>query len=166
MGRKYPPKFFQSMNLSIISVGNKPNKWELEGIDHYLKQLNNYVKINFINIKGQQNPKRSIEEVIKLEANLILKKIPSDSYLISCDISGDRVSSREFSKIFDNLMQKYSKVCFVIGGSFGLSEEIKLLSNKVLSASNFTFPHRLFRIILVEQIYRAISIINNAPYHK
>ena len=62
------------MNLSIISVGNKPNKWELEGINHYLKQLKNHVKIDFINIKGQQNPKRSIEEVIKLEADLILKK--------------------------------------------------------------------------------------------
>ncbi len=154
------------MNLFIISVGNKPNKWELEGINHYLKQLNNYVKIDFINIKGQQHPKRSIEEVITLESNLILKKIPSDSYLISCDMSGDKVSSSEFGKIFENLIQKYTKVCFVIGGSFGLSKEIILLSNKVLSASNFTFPHRLFRIILVEQIYRAISIINNAPYHK
>jgi len=154
------------MNLFLISVGNKPNKWELEGINHYLKQLNNYVKIDFINIKGQQHPKRSIEEVITLESNLILKKIPSDSYLISCDMSGDKVSSSEFGKIFENLIQKYTKVCFVIGGSFGLSKEIKLLSNKVLSASDFTFPHRLFRIILVEQIYRAISIINNAPYHK
>ena len=154
------------MNLSIISVGNKPNKWELEGIDHYLKQLNNYIKIDFINIKGQQNPKRSTEEVIKLEADLISKKIPSDSYLITCDMAGDRLSSIEFSKIFENLMNENTKVCFVIGGSFGLSEDLKLISNKVISASNFTFPHRLFRIILVEQIYRAISIINNAPYHK
>jgi 23S rRNA (pseudouridine1915-N3)-methyltransferase len=154
------------MNLSIISVGNKPNKWELEGINHYLKQLNNHVKINFINVKSQQNPKRSIEEVIKLEADLILKKIPSDSFLIICDMAGDKVSSSEFSKIFENLMHEKTKVCFVIGGSFGLSEDLKLISNKVLSASNFTFPHRLFRIILVEQIYRAISIINNAPYHK
>ena len=61
------------MNLSVISVGNKPNKWELEGIEHYLKQPNN-IKINFINIKGQQNPKRTIEEVIKIESDLILKK--------------------------------------------------------------------------------------------
>ena len=105
-------------------------------------------------------------EVIKLEADLILKKIPSDSFLIICDMAGDKVSSSEFSKIFENLMHENTKVCFVIGGSFGLSEELKLISNKVLSASNFTFPHRLFRIILVEQIYRAISIINNAPYHK
>ena len=154
------------MNIYIISVGNKPNNWELEGINHYLKQLTNYVKIAFINITGQQNPKRSTEEVIKLEADLILKKIPSDSYLIMCDMAGDRVSSSEFSKTFENLMHDNRKVCFVIGGSFGLSDDIKLISNKVISASNFTFPHRLFRIILVEQIYRAISIINNTPYHK
>ena len=62
------------MNLSVISVGNKPNKWELEGIEHYLKQLKNNIKINFINIKGQQNPKRTIEEVIKIESDLILEK--------------------------------------------------------------------------------------------
>ena len=81
-------------------------------------------------------------------------------------MAGDAVSSNEFSKIFENLMHQNTKICFLIGGSFGLSKELKFVSNKVLSASNFTFPHRLFRIILVEQIYRAISIINNAPYHK
>lgn len=154
------------MNLTIISIGNKPNKWELEGINHYLKQLKNSVRVDFINIKGQQNPKRSTEEVLKLEADLILQKIPSDSYLILCDMTGEKMSSRDLSKLFEKLMHQNLKICFVIGGSFGISENIKTISNKVLSASNFTFPHRLFRIILVEQIYRAISIINNAPYHK
>ncbi len=154
------------MNLTIISIGNKPNKWELEGINHYLKQLKNSVRVDFINIKGQQNPKRSTEEILKLEADLILQKIPSDSYLILCDMTGEKMSSRDLSKLFEKLMHQNLKICFVIGGSFGISENIKTISNKVLSASNFTFPHRLFRIILVEQIYRAISIINNAPYHK
>ena len=154
------------MNLTIITVGNKPNKWELEEINHYIKQLKNHVMVDFINIKGQQNPKRSNEEVIKLEADLISKKIPSNSYLILCDKAGEKFTSRGFSNLLENLMHKNLKISFVIGGSFGLSDNLKTLSNKVLSASDFTFPHRLFRIILVEQIYRAISIINNTPYHK
>ncbi len=154
------------MNLTIISVGNKPNKWELEGINHYLKQLKNNVRVDFINIKGQQNPKRSTAEVLKLEAELITQKIPSDSYLILCDMKGEKMSSRGLSMLFEKLIHQNLKICFVIGGSFGISENLKTKSNKMLSASNFTFPHRLFRIILVEQIYRAISIINNAPYHK
>jgi len=154
------------MNLTIISVGNKPNRWELEGINHYLKQLKNNVRVDFINIKGQQNPKRSTAEVLKLESELITQKIPSDSYLILCDMKGEKISSRGLSKLFEKLIHQNLKICFVIGGSFGISENLKTKSNKMLSASNFTFPHRLFRIILVEQIYRAISIINNAPYHK
>ena len=154
------------MNLSVISVGNKPNKWELEGIEHYLKQLKNNIKINFINIKGQQNPKRTIEEVIKIESDLILEKIPSASYLISWDIEGEKINSKELSMIFERSMQINANIFFVIGGSFGISTNIKKRSDKVISASNFTFPHRLFRIILIEQIYRAISIINNKPYHK
>lgn len=154
------------MNLTIISVGNKPNRWELEGINHYLKQLKNNVRVDFINIKGQQNPKRSTAEVLKLESELITQKIPSDSYLILCDMKGEKISSRGLSKLFEKLIHQNLKICFVIGGSFGISENLKTKSNKMLSASNFTFPHRLFRIILVEQIYRAISIINNSPYHK
>ena len=154
------------MNLTIISVGNKPNKWELEGINHYLKQLKNNVRVDFINIKGQQNPKRSNAEVLKLEAELITEKIPSDSYLILCDMKGEKMSSRGLSMLFEKLIHENLKICFVVGGSFGISENLKIKSNKMLSASSFTFPHRLFRIILVEQIYRAISIINNAPYHK
>jgi len=154
------------MNLTIISIGNKLSPWELDGINYYIKQLKNKININFINIKGQQHPKRSIEEVLILESDYILKKIPDDSFLISWDSSGDRVDSKEFSKVIENSMTNNLKLCLLIGGSFGLDKNILKNSQIVLSASNFTFPHRLFRIILIEQIYRAFSIINNSPYHK
>ena len=154
------------MNLTIISIGNKLSPWELDGINYYTKQLNNKININFINIKGQQHPKRSIEEVLKIESDYILKKIPDDSFLISCDSSGDKIDSKEFSKVIENSMTNNLKLCLIIGGSFGLDKNILKNSQIVLSASNFTFPHRLFRIILIEQIYRAFSIINNSPYHK
>ena len=95
------------MNLSIISVGNKPNKWELEGINHYLKQLKNNVQIDFIHIKGQQNPKRSKAEVLKLEADLISQKIPSNS-LFLCDIAGENYSSG-LSKLFEHLLHENLK---------------------------------------------------------
>ena len=154
------------MNLTIISIGNKLSPWELDGINYYTKQLNNQININFINIKGQQHPKRSIEEVLKIESDYILKKIPDDSFLISWDSSGDKIDSKEFSKVIENSMTNNLKLCLIIGGSFGLDKNILKNSQRVLSASNFTFPHRLFRIILIEQIYRAFSIINNSPYHK
>ena len=154
------------MNLTIISIGNKLSPWELDGINYYTKQLKNKININFINIKGQQHPKRSIEEVLKLESDYILKKIPDNSFLISWDSSGDRVDSKEFSKVIENSMTNNLKLCLLIGGSFGLNKNILKNSQRVLSASNFTFPHRLFRIILIEQIYRAFTIINNSPYHK
>ena len=154
------------MNLTIISIGNKLSPWELDGINYYTKQLKNKININFINIKGQQHPKRSIEEVLKIESDYILKKIPDDSFLISWDSSGDKVDSKEFSKVIENSMTNNLKLCLLIGGSFGLNKNILKNSQRVLSASNFTFPHRLFRIILIEQIYRAFSIINNSPYHK
>ena len=154
------------MNLTIISIGNKLSPWELDGINYYTKQIRNKININFINIKGQQHPKRSIEEVLILESDYILKKIPDDSFLISWDSSGDKIDSKEFSKVIENSMTNNLKLCLLIGGSFGLDKNILKNSQIVLSASNFTFPHRLFRIILIEQIYRAFSIINNSPYHK
>ena len=154
------------MNLTIISIGNKLSPWELDGINYYTKQLKKKININFINIKGQQHPKRSIKEALRLESDQIIKKIPDNSYIVSWDSSGDKICSEEFSKVLENSMSNSPKICFVIGGSFGLDKSILRNSKKVLSASNFTFPHRLFRIILIEQIYRAFSIINNSPYHK
>nr|ADI16275.1 uncharacterized conserved protein [uncultured bacterium HF0010_16H03] len=154
------------MNLTIISIGNKLSPWEIDGVNYYTKQLKDKININFINIKGQQHPKRSIREAIKLESEHIVKKIPDNTYLVSWDLNGNKVSSEKFSKIIETSTTNNSKICFIIGGSFGLDKSILKISDRVLSASSFTFPHRLFRIIVIEQIYRAFSIINNKPYHK
>ena len=87
-------------------------------------------------------------------------------FIIAFDMNGDQICSKKFSDLIFNNQESDKTITFVIGGSFGLSSEIKDNSNKVLSASLFTFPHRLFRLILVEQIYRAHTIVNNMPYHK
>ena len=154
------------MLIKIISIGNKLNLWQSQGIEFYTKQLPKNLAIEFIDLKSQQNPNYSIEEVIQKESSLILSKISKNDYVVSWDSSGESVTSKNFSNFILKSQSNMSSILFIIGGSFGLSLEVKQRSNKILSASQFTFPHRLFRLLLVEQIYRAYTIINNMPYHK
>ena len=154
------------MLIKIISIGNKHNQWQSQGIEFYTKQLPKNLTIEFIDLKSQQNPNYSIEEVIQKESSLILSKISKNDYVVSWDSSGESMTSKNFSNFILKSQSNMSSILFIIGGSFGLSLEVKQRSNKILSASQFTFPHRLFRLLLVEQIYRAYTIINNMPYHK
>lgn len=154
------------MIIKIISIGNKLNKWESETIDFYLKQLPKNIKVDFVDLKSQQNPNYSIKEVIKKESQLINSKISDKDFVIAWDSSGEQVSSKAFSKLIFKNREINNNISFIIGGSFGLSSDILNRSNQILSASLFTFPHKLFRLIMVEQIYRAHTIINNMPYHK
>ena len=154
------------MLIKIISIGNKLNLWQSQGIEFYTKQLPKNLAIEFIDLKSQQNPNYSIEEVIQKESSLILSKISKNDFVVSWDSSGESVTSKNFSNFILKSQSSMSSILFIIGGSFGLSLEVKQRSNKILSASQFTFPHRLFRLLLVEQIYRAYTIINNMPYHK
>ena len=154
------------MIIKIISIGNKLNKWESETIDFYLKQLPKNIKVDFVDLKSQQNPNYSIKEVIKKESQLINSKISDKDFVIAWDSSGEQISSKAFSKLIFKNREINNNISFIIGGSFGLSSNILNRSNQILSASLFTFPHKLFRLIIVEQIYRAHTIINNMPYHK
>ena len=154
------------MIIKIISIGNKLNKWESENIDFYLKQLPKNIKVDFVDLKSQQNPNYSIKEVIKKESQLINSKISDKDFVIAWDSSGEQISSKAFSKLIFKNREINNNISFIIGGSFGLSSNILNRSNQILSASLFTFPHKLFRLIIVEQIYRAHTIINNMPYHK
>ena len=154
------------MNIKIISIGNKPNKWELEGEDHYIKQLPKNINVNYLHIKGQQHPNMSKKEILQKESDLILSKISKKDFIVSWDARGKSFDSEEFSAFISKCTKTKKEIIFIIGGSFGLSEDILNKSNLILSASLLTFPHRLFRLILMEQIYRAYTIINKKPYHK
>ena len=166
MGPRVIVCFSRLMIVKIISIGNKLNSWESKSIEYYKKQLPRNVNINFINMKTNQNPKFSKSDILKKESEMILTKIIREEYIISWDSKGDQINSEQFSNLIANYQRINKNICFIIGGSFGLSRKIKGLSNKVLSLSSMTFPHKIFKLLLVEQIYRAYSIINKTPYHK
>jgi 23S rRNA (pseudouridine1915-N3)-methyltransferase len=119
-----------------------------------------------ISLKGQQHPKRSISEIKSLESKLISSKIKQGSFTIAFDLNGKELDSIEFSKLIKECSEKNKITNFLIGGSFGLSQEVISSSDASISISKMTFPHRLFKVLLVEQIYRSFSILNNSPYHK
>ncbi len=148
--------------IKIICVGKLKEKYFSSAINEYLKRLYKYVKIEILEIPDESN----VEKAVKVEGEKILSKIKDDEYVIALDISGKSLSSLEFAKKIDKIFNTNSKLTFVIGGSYGLSGEVKERSNYLLSFSKMTFPHQMFRVILLEQIYRAYKINNNESYHK
>ena len=140
--------------MKIIAVGKIRKKFVEDGIKYFQKQL---TKLEIIEVK-QSN--------IEQEGLALISKIRLRDYVIILDISGQTFSSLEFAKKLDEIKTINSEIVFVIGGSIGLSEEVKARANLAISFSKMTFPHELFRLMLVEQIYRAESISNGKPYHK
>ena len=140
-----------------ICVGKIKESFYREAIDEYLKRLSKYHKVEIIEV---------MDSNVKGEKELILKKIDKKDYIVTMEIEGNNLSSIELSKFIDKTLINNSNITFIIGGSDGLDEEIKKISNYKLSFSRLTFPHQLFRVILLEQIYRAFKIINNESYHK
>lgn len=143
--------------IKIICVGKIKESFYREAIDEYLKRLSKYHKVEIIEV---------MDSNIKGEKELILKKIDKRDYIVTMEIEGNNLSSIELSKFIDKTLITNSSITFIIGGSDGLDDEIKKISNYKLSFSRLTFPHQLFRVILLEQIYRAFKIINNESYHK
>ena len=147
--------------IKIICVGKLKEKYLKEAKEEYLKRLSRYTKIEVVEL-----PDYNYDEIktILEEGKNILSKISDDDYVITLDINGKELNSIEFSEFIDKNISR--NMVFVIGGSYGLSSEVKQRSNYSLSFSRLTFPHQLFRIMLLEQIYRAFKIINNESYHK
>ena len=152
--------------LTFLCVGKIKEKYVAEGIKDYQKRLSRLTKTSLIVVgdeDGNSDPKIAIEK----EAIRILDNIPKNSYVIGLDISGKQLSSEGFAKKIDDLfISGQSHLCFVIGGSYGLSQEVKNSCDYLMSFSKMTFPHQLFRLILFEQIYRCFKINRNETYHK
>ncbi len=143
--------------IKIICVGKIKEKFYRDAIAEYLKRLSKYHKIVIEELPDSNKQK---------EEKLLLKKINQKDYNIILDIDGKMLNSIELSNHIDKTFQINSNITFIIGGSDGLTENVKKTANLKLSFSKMTFPHQLFRVILLEQIYRSFKIINNETYHK
>ena len=152
------------MKFKVHSISSKSQVWEKTALEFYKKRLYEHELI-FLNHKNKLSSKNSAE-LIQAESGILLNKVEKIDRAISWDIKGRSISSKEFANLITEYSMNDHQIEFVIGGSHGLSNEVLDKSNHVISASKLTFPHRLFKIILSEQIYRACSIISNHPYHK
>lgn len=150
--------------IKIICVGKIKEKFFKDSIDEYLKRLNKYTKIEIIEVNDVDLNSREL--ILEKEKNNIIKYINDKDYIITLEIEGKQLSSVEFSNLIDKTLIKNPNITFIIGGSYGIHKDIKNKSNFKLSFSKMTFPHQLFRIILLEQIYRGFKIIKNESYHK
>ena len=150
--------------IKIITVGTVKEKYLRDAIEEYTKRISKYDKIEIIEVKDEG----TVEPVkaLILEAEKIKKNINHRDFIITLEIEGKQLTSQEFSSKIESIFLETSNITFIIGGSYGLSDEIKNISNFKLSFSKMTFPHQLFRVILLEQIYRAFKISRNESYHK
>ncbi|MPM48557.1 Ribosomal RNA large subunit methyltransferase H [bioreactor metagenome] len=159
------------MNITVISVGKLKEKYLKEAIDEYAKRLQRYCKISIIELQDEKTPDNASEkeelQIKNKEGEAILKSIKDNSFVIALDLKGKMLTSEEFSTYIQELgVSGKSDLVFVIGGSLGLSQEVLNRANYKLCFSKMTFPHQLFRVMLLEQIYRGFRIMKGEPYHK
>ena len=148
--------------IKIICLGSIKEGYLKDAIKDYQKRLSKYTKLEVIELKDEKDTSNPL----KKEKDNILKHINEKDNLILLDINGKQLTSEEFAELINKELTTYSNITFVIGSSNGLDKEIKDLTNKKVSFSLLTFPHQLFRVILLEQIYRSFKILNNETYHK
>ncbi len=158
------------INISIICVGKLKERYLKDGCAEYLKRLSAYAKVQITEIaeeRASDHPSPAeIHNIIAKEGARIMDKIPKGAAVIPLCIEGREYPSPEFAAQIENISLRNSKIAFVIGGSFGLSDKVKSLGKIKLSFGKMTLPHQLARLVLLEQIYRAFSIINHSRYHK
>lgn len=143
--------------IKIICVGKLKEKYLIDGVNDYLKRIGKYHKINLIELNDSN---------INDEGNEILKYIDHKDYVVCLDILGNNLTSEELAQKLDKTFISYPVITFIIGGSNGIRSDIKEKCHFRLSFSKLTFPHGMFRMILLEQIYRCFKMLNHESYHK
>ena len=159
------------MRIRIIAVGKIKDKYLELGISDYIKKISRFADIEIIEVKDQpihnEKSKEEIELAKKKEGESILKLLKDGDYLINLDLNKKEMNSEDFAEFLDAKSQySGSFITFAIGGSYGLSDEVKRRANDAISLSKMTFLHGMTRLIILEQIYRAYKILNNEVYHK
>ena len=155
------------MRIGLILVGKTVNRHFVELIDDYAERVKHYIGFDITVIPELKNTKSlSPEQQKQQEGEMILKQFQAGDYVVLLDEHGKELRSVEFSKYMEQKMQTVSKrLVFVIGGPYGFSQDVYGRANEKLSLSKMTFSHQMVRLIFVEQLYRAMTIMRGEPYH-
>lgn len=159
------------MKIKIICVGKLKEKYLKDAISEYTKRLSRFATVEITEVSDEKIPENASvaeeEKVLISEGEKILRLVSPSDYVISLCVEGNSLSSEDFAKKLSQLaLSGKSSICFIIGGSLGLHNDVKKRSDYKLSFSKMTFPHQLMRVFLTEQIYRAFKINANEKYHK
>lgn len=159
------------IKVTFISVGKVKDKYLQLGIDEFKKRLSRFCKLELIDVKDEPLVEKASEKDLDIvrekEGKLIQSKLDGTAYIIAMDIDGEQLRSEKLADKMQHIATYgQSHVVFIIGGSVGLSEEVKKRANMKLSFSKMTFPHQLFKLMLLEQVYRSFKINANESYHK
>jgi len=159
------------LSITIICVGKLKESFYVDAAEEYIKRLAGYCKPEIVEIREQRLPAEpspaQINIALEKERQAIRPHIPTGAFSLALCLEGQEMDSQGFSKLLSDCAGNgTSRLCFIIGGSFGLSDDLKNDTDKKLSLSKMTFPHSLARVILLEQLYRAFKIIEGGKYHK
>lgn len=148
------------LHINILQVGKTKDSYFREAENEYLKRLSRYAKINVETVEEDKKGDDKVKAMGK-EGRSIIKRIPEDSFIVALDIQGKSCDSEKFAELLDEA----GKITFIIGGPYGLSEDVLRRADLRLSFSKMTFTHQMIRVILLEQIYRGCTIMEGKQYH-
>lgn len=158
------------MRITIISAGKLKENYLREGIGEFTKRLRPFTQLDIVEISEEKMPDapsaKEKEKILDIEGKRLLKQVPSDSFLFVLDVYGKFFSSEELAEKISLLtVAGKSSLAFIIGGAFGLSDELRKTADSLISFSKMTFTHQMVKLLLVEQIYRSFKINRGEPYH-
>ena len=160
------------INVTLITMGKVQKGFLTDGCNEYIKRLRAMCDFKLVEIEDESLPEKNlnqtlIDKALEKESGKIISARPTQSYVIAMCIEGKQLASEDFAKLFNQkAVGGYSSICLIIGSSHGLSEKVKARRDLRMSFSKMTFPHQLFRLMALEQIYRAFSINAGTKYHK
>lgn len=153
------------MEIKLIVVGKTKSSELVRLINEYVKRINFYKKFKIIVVNSLKSKKNSEKEIKKIEGENVLKSVKKNELIFLLDENGKSFNSRKFADFLSNKFKINKSIVFVVGGAHGFSNEIKQKSNEIISLSEMTFSHQIIRLFFTEQVYRALTILNNHPYH-
>jgi 23S rRNA (pseudouridine1915-N3)-methyltransferase len=155
------------LNITVIATGNRMPDWVETASQDFIKRLPPEIRIHTVLLPLIKRGKNAdIQRIVRDESRKLMAAVPANNHLLVLDVLGKQVSTEAFAEMLQNWQQLRQDVSILIGGPDGVSEELLAKANQRLSLSKLTFPHPLVRVILLEQLYRAWSILNNHPYHR